>query len=184
MKVKDVIKQVAIFLGLTNVMDANLDNFENLNLQTKKDINLILSSVNEVLCDIATDYLFLEKEENIAVSGGSFDFSNLTEAYYKFVDLKTTKDYKIDFESLKIEDGTYVIRYQYLPKNYALTDTISGFERLTLYALCYGVAEEFCLISGNYSESEMWHSKFENAMNVAQKPVNAKVRTLKNRRWL
>ena len=70
MKVKDVIKQVAIFLGLTNVMDANLDNFDNLDLQTKKDINLILSSVNEVLCDIATDYLFLQKDilENLTYS--------------------------------------------------------------------------------------------------------------------
>lgn len=184
MKVKDIIKQVAIFLGLTNVMDANLDNFDNLDLQTKKDINLILSSVNEVLCDIATDYLFLQKEETIEVSEGSFSFSNLSKAFYKFVSIDTTKDYKIDFETLIIEDGTYNIKYQYLPDIYKLTDTITGFERLTQYALCYGIAEEFCLISGNYSESEMWHSKFENAMLVAKRPVNAKVKTLKQRRWI
>lgn len=184
MKVKDVIKQVAIFLGLTNVIDANLDDFENLDLQTKKDINLILSSVNEVLCDIATDYLLLQKEETIEVSGGSFCFSDLSEAFYKFESIDTTNDYKIDFETLKIEDGTYTIRYQYLPKICEISDTISGFERLTLYALCYGVAEEFCLISGNYAESEMWHSKFENAMMVAKRPINAKLGTLKQRRWI
>ena len=184
MKVNDVIKQVAVFLGLTNVMNADLDDFDNLDSQTKKDINLILSSVNEVLCDIATDYLTLQKEEEIEVSGGSFDFSDLSEAFYKFDGIDTTKDYKIDFESLTIEDGTYKVKYQYLPEIYELGDTISGFERLTIYALCYGVAEEFCLISGNYSESEMWQNKFQNAMCVAKKPVNAKVRTLKQRRWI
>lgn len=184
MKVKDVIKQVAIFLGLTNVMSANLDNFDNLDAQTKKDINLILSSINEVLCDIATDYIFLEKEETIQVSNGSFSFSGLQEAFYKLIDVETQKDYKLGFETLEIENGDYKIKYQYLPKIYQLADTISGFERLTVYALCYGVAEEYCLISGNYSESEMWHSKFQNAMMIASKPNDVKVRTLKQRRWI
>lgn len=184
MKIKDVIKQVAIFLGLTNVMNANLDDFDNLDSQTKKDINLILSSINEVLCDIATDYLFLSHKEEIEVSGGSFSFSNLSKTFYKFESIDTEKDYKIDFETLVIEDGTYTIEYQYLPEIYELDDTISGFGRLTIYALCYGVAEEFCLISGNYAESEMWHSKFENAMLVAKKPENIEVRTLKQRRWI
>ena len=41
MSVKEVIKQVAILLQLNNLIDANLDDYENLDSQTKKDINIV-----------------------------------------------------------------------------------------------------------------------------------------------
>ena len=75
MKVNDIVKQVATYLQLTNVMGANLSNFENLDAQTKKDINLIVSSMNEVLTDVATDYLPLFETETVEVQNGSFDLT-------------------------------------------------------------------------------------------------------------
>ena len=183
MEINKVIKQVATLLQLTNVIDANLDNFENLDAQTKKDINLIISSINEVLSDVATEYIPLKASESITVSGGTFDLTTLENTFYKLHKVKTDKKYVVDFETLHIEDGTYTVEYYYLPEEYELSDDIEDFANtLTVYNLSYGVAGEFCLISGNYSEAEMWNGKFENCMEAIKKPH--RVAQLKQRRWL
>ena len=183
MKVNDIVKQVATFLQLTNVIDANLSNFENLDTQSQKDINLILSSMNEVLSDIATDYLPLVCSENIEVTDGTFDLKTLENSFYKLVRVKTNKPYHLDFETLKIANGIYEVDYLYLPEIYEIDDDITEFDsRLTIYALCYGIAGEYCLISGNYSESELWNSRYENAMDVATS--HRALFSLKKRRWV
>ena len=183
MEIKNVIKQTAVILQLSNVADANLNNFENLDAQTKKDINLLVSCINEVLCDIATDYLPLKYTENITVSGGEFELSNLTKAFHKIINIETSNPYKIELDTLKIADGTYTIQYSYLPEVYTLSGDITDFDsRLTIHALTFGVASEFCIISGNYSESEMWNSRFESSMQIAKRSL--KVSELAKRRWI
>ena len=250
MKVKEVIKVVANLLQLGNVLDADLDNATNLNSQTQKDINLIVSCINMVLCDVATDFLPLKAQENIVVSGGEFDLKNLNHDFHKLLSVETIEKFFVENEMLKIKDGSYVINYSYLPKivrvdfsalnaandgengsggtnsteiisddgegdgtigdNYStggsnlvyeiddngegsyidsnvigvgLNNTIEDVDpRLTIFALSFGVASEFCLVSGNYSESEMWNSKYQNAMNVCMRKM--KISELKTRRWI
>ena len=243
MKIKDVIKMVANLLQLGNVADADLDDFANLDEQTKKDINLIISCINMVLCDIATDYMPLKTAEQILVSDGCFNLKTLSKDFHKLISIDTIEKYIVENEVLKIKDGSYAINYSYLPKIYGIdqnseassedqnegennsqtgdsgtigdnysvgggaleyvitddgegyysdsnsnsdeqvNDTIDDFDsRLTIYALSFGVASEFCLISGNYSESEMWNSKFQNAMSVCTRQIG--VPSLKTRRWL
>lgn len=183
MKINDVIKQVANMLQLTNVASANLTIFENLDSQTQKDINLLVSCINEVLCDIATDHLPLKAIENITVSNGQFSLNSLSNTFHKLISINTSKNYSIELETLKIENGTYQLTYAYLPEEYDIDDTITDCDkRLTLYALCFGVAAEYCLILGNYSESEMWNSRFESAMQIAKR--NSKMPKLKERRWI
>ena len=183
MKVNDIVKQVATLLQLTNVVSADFSDFENLDTQTKKDTNLIVSSMNEVLSNVATDYLPLFESQTVEVENGNFELTTLEKPFYKLVRVKTNKPYTVDFETLKIENGVYQIDYMYLPEVYEIGDEILEFDsRLTIYALCYGIAGEFCLISGNYSESEMWNSKYENAMQVAT--TQNKVFSLKQRRWI
>ena len=71
----------------------------------------------------------------------------------------------------------------YLPEVYEIDDEFFEFDsRLTIYALCFGIAGEFCLISGNYSESELWNSKYESAMQVATS--QNRVFSLRQRRWI
>jgi hypothetical protein len=183
MEIKDVIKQTATILQLSNVVDANLDNFNNLDAQTKKDVNLLISCINEVLCDIATDYLPLKTTEQIVVSDGEFDLATLSKTFHKVVSIDTSNSYKIEHDCLKIKDGTYQIEYSYLPSIYELQDEITDFDsRLTIHALCFGVAGEFCIVSGNYAESEMWNSRFESAMQVAKRSL--KIGELSKRRWI
>ena len=183
MEINDVIKQVATYLQMSNVSSANFSNIQNLDAQTLKDINLILSSVNEVLCDISTDYLPLKTKEQITVSNGSYSLSSLTKDFHKVLSISPCKNYKIRQDVLYIDSGVYDVEYLYLPEVYELGDTITDFDhRLTIYALSFGVAAEYCLICGNYGESEMWNSKFENAMQVAKRKPS--VVEVKGRKWL
>ena len=250
MKIKDVIKTVANLLQLNNVLDANLDNIACLDTQTQRDISLIVSCINMVLCDVATDFLPLKAREKIIVQNGSFDLKTLTHDFHKLLSIETIEKYLVENEVLKIKDGSYVITYSYLPKVielsmisqsvtstnnetyentqqvddnddnddvvsddyttgssslvYEIGDNGSGSyvddnakqsdnveiieyiedvdSRLTIYALSFGVAEEFCLISGNYAESEMWNSKYQNALNVCVR--SGKIPKLKSRRWI
>ena len=182
MKINDVIKQVALYLQMTNVSEANLTNTESLDAQTLRDINLILSCVNEVLCDISTDYMPLKHSEEIVVSNGTLSLNSLSKDFHKILSVYPSKPYKIKQDVIYIENGTYVVEYMHLPEIYELNDTITDFDhRLTIYALCFGVAAEYCLISGNYSESEMWNSRFESAMQVASR--KPKIAQLKGRLW-
>jgi hypothetical protein len=183
MKINDVIKEVANMLQLTNVSGASLTNIESLEVQTQKDINLLLSCINEVLCDIATDHLPLKATDQITVTENQFSLNLLSNSFHKLISINTSKDYSIRQEILKIENGTYQLTYNYLPEIYQIGDTITDCDkRLTIYALSFGVAAEYCLISGNYSESEMWNSRFDSAMQIAKR--NSKMPKLKERRWI
>ena len=182
MEINDVIKQVATYLQMSNVTGANLENVENLDTQTVRDINLILSCINEVLCDISTDYLPLKASEEITVLNGEFSLSGLSQDFHKLISISPNLPHVIRQNTLYVDSGTYSVEYQYLPEVYEVGDTIEDFDtRLTIYALSFGVAAEFCLISGNYSESEMWNSRFESAMQVAKR---RNLVNLKGRKWL
>ena len=182
MEINDVIKEVAKLLGLSNVLSANLDG-NSFDAQTQKDINLIVSSTNEVLSDIAIDYMPLKAKEHIVVENGVFDLTTLTKPFHKLIKVETSQQFRLFRENLFIRDGVYDVVYTYLPEVYELGDSIDDFDsRLTLYALCYGVAAEFCLISGNYSESELWASRYDESMRAVMR--SAGIPTLKNRRWI
>lgn len=182
MSVKEVLKQVAMFLQLNNLIDANLDDFENLDDQTKRDANILVSSVNEVLCDISTEYMPLVATESITVLDGSFDVENLSKDFYKVAKFGNNDSYKINLNNILAKDGIYDLTYSYLPEVVGLDDKIVFDKRLTKFALSYGVAKEYCLICGNYAEAEMWESKFKNAMLGTTK--SAGVASLKHRRWI
>lgn len=181
MKVKDVIKQVAILLQLQNLVDANLDDYDNLEEQTKKDANLIISSLNEVLCDISIDFITLVNEETIIVENGEFELSTLEKDLHKIISINTESEYFTAENKLHIKDGSYLVKYSYLPDIKTIGSEIIEFEKLTIYALSYGVASEYCLICGNYSESEMWNSKFLKSMQSLTTKVG--VFNLKSRRY-
>ena len=238
MKIKDVIKKVAVMLQLNNVEEADFEPdvnettqteevetqetettqetisettseettetettseettettseqeqtetsvFDTFDTQTKRDINLIISCINSVVCEIATEHLFLKETESIEVGGGEFELANLSKSFHKLVKVNTTKKYSVKNEKLYIQDGRYDVTYYYIPDEYGFEDEITEFSgRLSIYALCFGVAGEYCLISGNYSESEMWNSRFESAMQSAKRGV--KIPNLKERKWL
>lgn len=181
MKVKDIIKQVAIFVQQQNLIDANLDDFDNLDAQTKKDVNLVVSCLNEVCSDIASDFLLLKKSEDIEVANGEFDIQNLTQSLYKIISFDDK--YSIFENKILSSNGNHKISYYYLPPIFELNSDILCFDsRLTIFALSYGVSAELCLVTSNYSESEMWNSKFQNSMNILRR--KASNLELKTRRWL
>jgi hypothetical protein len=179
MKVKKIIEQVATLLQLQNVSDANLDDSASFDDQTRRDVNLIVSSLNEVLSDIATDYLPQTETEKIDVQNGEFDLDNLSKPFYKLI--KFDGEYVLKLNKLQAKSGVHIITYSHLPNIVELDDEFSCDSRLTIQAISYGIAKEYCLICGSYDESALWESKFKNAMQVAIKKQS--VVELKHRRW-
>ena len=182
MKTKELVKQVATFLQNGDILEADLDKFDGLGESLQKDINLIVSCLNETLSDIATEYINLTNTEKIEVKNGVFDTKNLSKKLHKAKKLGNNQKFSIVADTLFADDGTYDFVYDYLPDEVDLDGEFFDFVGLPKYAIAYSVCSEYCLILGSFSESEMWESRFENLMKSCTS--NLKVFAPKNKRWL
>ena len=185
MEVKNLVKEVANFLQLSNVLAVDLDDeteLAGMDDLTKRDVNLIVSCLNQTLTTIATEYVELLTSENITVQNGQFNLDDLEKKCYKIKKVGNFEKFEIVGNKLKLDDGNYDIIYSYFPEELELDDEFDFYENLSKYAICYGICSEYCLILGDFSQSETWESKFENAMEMAKSQL--KVVSIKSRRWL
>lgn len=179
MNLKQVILQVATILKLSNITQSKIDDFDSIDSVTQKDVNLIVSSANEVINEIATEYLPLVTTQTITVSKGVFDLQTLSKPLFKIIKLSGGV-FRRELDKIYLSDGQYQITYSYLPQQVSLDAPEIQLQNISIYALSYGVAREYCIISGNYSEAELWDSKFKEVMKLSKQKS---VATLKVRRW-
>lgn len=213
MKVKDIIKKVSLYLKLQDVLDYYkvLEENENssqtettesektenvtettenvqtveLSSETEYQINMLLENINNVLEDIATNYIPLKMIENIDVSNNSFNLNNLSKNVNKVI--RITKDgMRVNFfacnDMLKTENGNLEITYSYIPNPKTLDDEIENFYgKVGVLTYAYGVASEYCLINEDYEQAMMWDDKFKNALLNSNRPI--KNISIKKRRW-
>jgi len=184
MEVKDLVKDVAELLQLSNVLELDFDDADDMasiDSTTQRDIDLIVSCLNQVLNRIATEYIELLKKETITIENGTFDLSALDEKYFKVKKLGKGQKYKIADGNLLTESGEYEIVYSYLPEEVDFDDEFDYFDNLSKFAIYYGICSEFLMILGDFSQSEIWESKFENAMDIAKS--SPRVVDIKQKRW-
>ena len=184
MEVKNLVKEVATLLQLSNVLALDLDDVEELQSMddlTERDVNLIVNCLNQTLTTIATEYIELLTSENITVVNGEFDLDDLEKNFYKIKRVENNEKFEIVDNKLRLNNGNYKIIYSYYPEELELNDEFDFYENLSKYAICYGICSQYCLILGDFAQSETWESKFENAMEMAKSQL--KVMSIKNRRW-
>ena len=184
MQVKDLVKEVANFLQLTNVLDVDFDDAEEMaqiDAVTQRDINLIVKCLNQVLTRIATEYIELLNVEDIVVENGQFDLDDLDEQFCKIKRLGNGKKFEVANKKLIAENGEYELLYSYLPEEFDFDDDIEIYQNLSKYAIIYGICSEFLMIMGDFAQSETYESKFENAMDSAK--ADLKIVDPKQRRW-
>ena len=184
MDVKDVVKEVAGLLQLSNIL--NLDFEDNVEMAaidstTQRDIDLIVKCLNLVLHRIATEYVELLKRDTVSVVNGMFDLTTLGEKIYKVKKVVGCEKYRVVDNKLFAENGNYEIVYSYFPEELDFDDQLEYFENLSHFAIYYGICSEFLMILGDFSQSEIWESKFENSMEMAKS--NLKVVDIKHKRW-
>ena len=184
MQVKDLVKEVANFLQLTNVLDVDFDDSEEMaaiDSVIQRDIDLIVKCLNQVLTRIATEEIELLKIETINVSNGQFDLDGLDEQFCKIKRLGDNKKFKVVGTKLIAEDGEYELLYSYIPEEIDFDDDIEIYQNLSKYVLIYGICSEFLMIMGDFSQSEIYESKFEVAIESVKRDL--KVVNPKQRRW-
>lgn len=157
-----------------------------LNSQSEKNLRIILDCINIAYLHICTEKYLLYKTESITVTNNCFDIDNLSQKLFKIKDITNAYGYvkiKLDAKKILLPNGTYTIKYAYLPQELNFDDEINSFNgKLTLLALSYGVCGKFCLIKNLFEEAESWESKFEKSLTQSFKKIGEI--KIKSRRWI
>lgn len=196
MTVKDILKTAATLLNLTDcteyftATDAGEGAGQIAELltapETRKRVDLLIRLCNLVISELASSYAPMVCEEEAETEDGKIIFANLAHSITRVLSVKNEFGHDAEFklypEYLKVFGGRYTIGYEYLPENYAITDTVGFNEgKITAALLGYGVAAEYCITQGRFEEAVLWRKRYSYGVERAVLPKNAAV---KGRCWL
>ena len=184
MKVKDIIKNSALMLGLTDAVeiieDEQKTELEKLNDETVGTLfRLCQFSVRE-LC---THYLPILKQVEITTSNKEYPLSSLN----NFIKIKSIKfngaivDYKIVNRIITFdEDGSFTVEFYAYPTISNIDDEINFMEDYGLDVAVLGLCAYFCLTKGMFEDFDQFHEEYvERAKSIKElKNVN-----MPQRRW-
>ncbi len=175
MTIKDIIMDAARILGDETLYAALADTETALSTENQAKVDALLKCYNDVSFEIAAEYFPLTFEES--VSSGKIAFSTLTKTPLKIKSVRGQGGADVTFtvgqnylETEKFASPITVV-YDYIPDEKALTDNFD-YENTPVgkTIFCYGIAAEYCIIGGRYSEASNWESKFKNAVLNAIQP--------------
>lgn len=183
---KDCVVTAAVLLQLEDVIDS----IENDNITPDSDVfrtvNQLVRCGNLVLSEIAAEYIPLKTCEQLEAVDKKIEYVNFSK---KAVDIfkvsfrgKPVK-FKLFYDSFSVPyAGVYEVEYSYEPLGLALggeTDYSSG--RLSARCVAYGIACEYCLISGMTEEAVLWDKRYKDSLFAASIVKNE--RNVKARVW-
>lgn len=189
MNIKNVIKTACLFLG-----KEDLENTVALGGQTAesasdiKELNMLLRCFNLVYSEIANDYVSLLHTEDITTDNGKIDYSNLSKNLLEVKSLTDQNGYRVNYVlypgHILTKVDKVIITYSYEPdalKSYE--DEILEFsKKVCERTLAYGVAMEYCFISGLYDDAQIWEKRFKDALLVKNRKKSEM--RLPKRRWI
>lgn len=185
MKLKEIVKTTAMYLGRNDVITYLEDTNANASSNVLELINNLTRCANLVINELALSYIPMYKEESISTTDNRVNYSdldeNVNEVIAVFDEYGNDVDYKINPEYIECNLNRVKIRYKYLPSNYGLNDDIGYSEnQVSARIIAYGTASEVCLLSREYQESLMWRNRFNDGISCVLMPKN---RIIKNRRF-
>jgi len=179
MNVNDILNKALSLLGISDVtVQAN---------STDARLAKLVNALGVTYMQLITEYSPLEKEESITVSGGSFDLGTLTEHIFDVARLNDGEGNAVTCrkkgETLLAEDGSYTLRYYYVPSAYpAIGGTVEIPTQITLPLIARGVAAEYAMESLLYEESLLHDKKYKEGLARALAPHSGK--RVSVRRWI
>lgn len=174
MTVKDVIIGAAQILDETALCSALTDENATLTDENAEKKNKLLKCFNDVLFEIAAEYCPLAEEEES--DAGKILFSSFSKAPLK-IKCVFCGDESIGFRlgtnyiETEKRAGKVNVVYEYVPEE--KTETMAFDYEKTPYGktvFCYGIAAEYCLITGRISDAANWESRFKNALTAVAAP--------------
>ena len=179
MKVREVLEFAAELLGLG---DGNGGGFDCASPLGEKLLEKFLAVENEV----ALDYLPLVAEDEIVSETGVVFFSELTKKATRILKISGESGENVPFaiypQYVKTQPSKMVVRYAYTPSEKGIDDEVEAQACVSVRLLAYGVASEYCLGEGLYSEASVWEGKYKKALLAAYKITPNRV--VSSRRWV
>ena len=184
MKFKTAIYYSAMFLQLEEVCNA-LEG-ETADEETEREIELLRKCGNLIVSEIASDWVKLMRREKVTVKNGELRFTSLQKQAIDIHSLFDKWGKSVSFEHMydKIyaPDGEYIVEYSVFPDELALDDDLPFvLAKPSERAIAYGIASEYCVISGLTADATIWESRFIDAMKSAS--IKQKEKRVKRRGW-
>ncbi|MBR6779078.1 MAG: hypothetical protein IKM43_02920 [Clostridia bacterium] len=186
MKIIDIIKQSAEFLGLgqeLEVLNNITEDTEETTLQSNEELSRLLNLSQYAIQELCTNYIPVTVEEEIQTENKRYALNKLNN-YIKIVEI--TKDgnfvdYKIVGRNITFaEDGKYFIKFATYPKISSLFDEIDFLQTFSPDVLVMGLCSFYALTKGMFEEYDIFRRTYcEKAEGLKQ----LKVFEMPMRRW-
>lgn len=184
MKVKDIIKNSALMLGLTNSVEI-IEDEQKTELEKLKDetVGTLFRLCQFSVRELCTHYLPILKQVEITTSNKQYPLSSLD----NFIKIKSIKlneavvDYKIVNRYITFEeDGSFIVEFYSYPTISSMDDTINFMDDYGLDVAVFGLCAYFCLTKGMFEDFDQFHEEYvERAKAIKElKNVNTP-----QRRW-
>ena len=138
--------------------------------QLKRDKELIVDCLNNVLEELASSQVKLKAEQKFLSEDKKIYYRDFSERLLGVCSIKDLKGKKVEYDLFPeyvrlYNDKEVIVLYNYLPDKVGYEDEITvGSTKVTEQLLCYGVLAEYCLICALYEEAVTWRQKFEQAL--------------------
>lgn len=178
MILKDIIRSACTFLDDKEVADYLGGNAVG-NADILKRVNTYANLCNLTITELAAGYIPMTTAENVSLSEGKANFSDLTFGVTRIIGVKTIDGDDISFKLfptyIKTDKNlaSCVIEYEYAPPNYGLTDTVGFKKTVSATLMAYGLCAEFCVKEGRFEEAVMWRKRYIDGVERIIMPKNS-----------
>lgn len=187
MKLKTAVYYAAMFLQLDSVCTALEGESEEYTGAVKDEIDRLVRCANLVVGEAASDYVpLITREKVTADEDREIPYSMLKKSLIDIYSVKNragaTVPVRQYFDRMVLPcPGEYEVEYGYMPDTLKITDEIPYTERLGARAIGYGIACEYCIISGMTDDAVLWDKRYKDALHLAETKKTEK--RLRGRRW-
>lgn len=182
MRVDNIVKQVATLLAKEELGEY-LENGTSVDIsQTKKDKELIVDCLNNLLSELCTAQVKLKAEEEMSPRDKKIFYKDFSQRLISIKSIKTLDDKSVKYDIFPTyirlyDDKKVIVEYNYLPKKVEYDDQVEvGSPRITEQILCYGTLAEYCLATALYEEAVTWRQKYEKSLTNALYSQNYRIK--------
>ena len=144
----------------------------------------LLNAYNHVLSEVATEYVPLKTTSTF--SGGKVLFSAFPLAPLKIYRAEylngNVAPFTLGIDYIVLPDRETTVTYSYIPAEVTSTSVKFAYENTKVgkRVFLYGVAAEYCMITGRFDEAADWEAKYRAAIASA---MTSGAKRIKARKW-
>jgi len=176
MKIKNIIERAAILLNLSDLLRDNVfadDTTEESlyeAMEKHPQLKTLIQCVNISLAETASLYFPLYKTQSVRSDNGKIFYSELDEAIIAPVSVYSAKgreDFEIFPDHIETVNGSVAVTYNYLPAEKGFFDDAEISPSVTLNAIAYKTASDYCYVCGMNDYAVMWDKRFKDSLSIS-----------------